>query len=628
MNPSNGSKGIWVATGSGYLRPMPPALPWYRRVRFQALALFLLACGLYANTLGHGFTLDDAIVITDNAVVQRGIGGWPDLFTHDTFYGFFGEERASLVAGGRYRPLTPALFAVEGQLADGPFLHHLFSVLWYAVLGVVMLGTLLEWLRGAGTVWWVPLGIAALFVAHPVHTEVVANIKGRDEILALLGALSAAWLALRAARTTNWGAASAGGMVFLLGCLAKENAVTFVAVLPVFFWARGERSFRYLLPVAVAAVVFLLLRVAVIGGGLGEPSTELMNNPFLRDAGGGVAVMSFWERLPTVAYTGLMYLKLLFWPVGLVHDYYPAAVALRDWSDPLVWVSIVLHGALLLLAFVLLRSRRPYAAAGVLAYLFSLSIVSNLFFSVGTLMSERFLFMPSFGFLIAFIVPLARVAWGKWVVVLVLPIFCVLTVLRNPVWIDNYTLFTTDVLRQPDSAKLRNAAAGARLDRYQQYPEGERTRHGELVTLALRDLEAALRIHPRYGNAFLLRGNAHFLRNDYAAAAEDYRSALAYGLAERTVHPNLALALQQAGRVAGEEQNDLNTARAFLEQSLALAPDNYETLRLLGIANGMGGRPQEALDYFQRALAVEPDNEGARRNVDIARQQLQATSGQ
>ena len=607
---------------------MPPALPWYRRTRFQALALFLLACALYVNTLGHDFTLDDAIVITDNEVVRRGISGWPDLFTHDTFYGFFGEERASLVAGGRYRPLTPAMFAAEAEFADGPFLFHLFNVLWYAVLAVVMFGTLREWLRGAGTVWWVPLAITALFVAHPVHTEAVANIKGRDEILALLGALGASWLTLRAARTQSWGAASAGGIIFLLGCLAKENAVTFVAVLPVLFWARGERSFRYLLPVGVAAAGYLLLRYAVVGSGLGEASTELMNNPFLRDSGGGVAVMTFWERLPTVAYTALLYLKLLVWPVGLVHDYYPAAVQLKEWTDPLVWMSILLHGALLFGGILLLRSRRPYFAAGVLTYFFTLSVVSNLFFSVGTLMSERFLFMPSFGFLAACVVPLSRIRRGEWVVALLVPVLGVVTVLRNPVWSDNYTLFTTDVRRQPDSAKLRNAAAGARLDRYQQYPESERVAHRELVVRALQDLDAALRIHPRYGNAYLLRGNAYFLQEKYEAAVSEYRAALNYGLAERTVHPNLALALQQAGRIAGEERNDLNAARAYLEQALVLAPQNYETLRLLGIANGMGGRPREALQYFERALAVEPDNEGARHNLEIARQQLQQESGQ
>ena len=30
---------------------------------------------------------------------------------------------------------------------------------------------------------WLPAMIAALFAAHPIHTEVVANIKGRDDML-------------------------------------------------------------------------------------------------------------------------------------------------------------------------------------------------------------------------------------------------------------------------------------------------------------------------------------------------------------------------------------------------------------------------------------------------------------
>ncbi|WP_116106462.1 tetratricopeptide repeat protein [Lewinella sp. IMCC34191] len=606
---------------------MPLVLPWYRRSGPQAIALALLSFLLYANTLGHDFTLDDAIVITDNSVVNRGVSGWADLFTHDTFYGFFGEQdRASLVAGGRYRPLTPALFALEGEVADGPFLYHLFNVSWYAVLGVVVLFTVRELVRDKELAGWVPLATAALFVAHPVHTEAVANIKGRDEILALLGALCATWMVLRASRDGSWWAASAGGMLFLVGCFAKENAITFLIVTPLLLSTRSGPRYRYLIPMALAAAVYLAVRFAVIGTGIGDPPTELMNNPFLREQGGGVVVMTFWERLPTVIYTALLYLKLMVWPVNLVHDYYPTAIELKSWSDIWVWISLIGHIALLALAGFYLRSRRPIVAAGILTYFITLSIVSNLLFSVGTLMSERFLFMPSFGFLLAVVALLARWQHGRWIAIAVVPVFCMLTVLRNPVWSDNYTLFTTDVARQPNSAKLRNAAAGARLDRYQQLPEERRAGQAMLIANALEDLNAALRIHPRYGNAYLLRGNAHYLQEDYGAAIADYENASAFGVADGTVNGNLALALQQAGRRAGEEQNDLLTARSYLERSLALAPDRYETLRLLGITYGMEGNPARALSYFERALQIEPDNEGARQNVAIARQQLRQLS--
>lgn len=247
---------------------MTGKLPWYRRLRFQALALFGFSCLLYANTLGHDFALDDAIVITDNTLVQRGVAGIPELFAHDSFYGFFDEQdRDALVAGGRYRPLTLALFAVEHTLFEGPFLHHLLNVCWYGLLVVV--AYLL--LRRLALPDWIAFGAAALFAAHPLHTEVVANIKGRDEIIALLGGLAGAYLIMKAAREDHGWGAVAGAGAFLLGCLAKENAITFAAVIPLLLYVFVGKGYRQLLPLAVATVAYLLLRLSVVGLDVAEP---------------------------------------------------------------------------------------------------------------------------------------------------------------------------------------------------------------------------------------------------------------------------------------------------------------------------------------------------------------------
>lgn len=609
---------------------MPTELSWYRRARWQAALLFSFSCLLYANTLGHGFVLDDAIVLTENTVVGRGIAGWWELFSHDTFYGFFGErDREALVAGGRYRPLTPALFALEGMLAEGPLLHHLLSVLWYGVLSVILFGTLRELLRDRDLPWWTAVAGAALFAAHPVHTEAVANIKGRDEILALAGAAGSAWVVLRAARRGGGGAGPAvlAGTLFFLGCLAKENAVTFLAVIPLLLYASGRGGYRLVIPVAVAAALYLALRIAVIGLPFADPSLELMNNPFLREVNDGLVPLTAWERLPTVLYTALLYLRLLFLPVSLVHDYYPAAITLRQWLDPWVMVSLLGHIALLLWALRNLRSRHTPVAVGILLYAITLSVVSNLFFSVGTFMSERFLFMPSLGFVLALAVWLARRPFGGWVVLGLLLVWSVLTVQRNPAWRDNYTLFTTDLEKQPRSAKLLNAAAGARLDLYQSLPEDQRTQRTDLLATAVENLDAALGIHPAYGNAYLLRGNARVLRGQYDAAIADYHAAAEHGVQQRDVDQNLVIALQRAGRSAGEEGQDLDRALAYLQQAELLDPANYETLRLLGLVHGMSGRSGRAVEYFERALQLAPENDGARRNLEIARQQL-GESGQ
>ena len=283
--------------------PLPISKPastaaqkWYESPRNQAIGLFLFAFLLYANTLGHDFTVDDAIVITNNSLVQKGAGGIGEIFAYDTFYGFFEDEsKANLVAGGRYRPLTLAMFAIEQQLSPGPFISHLFNVVWYGALLAVLLYFVRGLLRGRGYAWWLPLLIVGLFAAHPIHTEAVANIKGRDEIVALFFAALSAWLVWKAARDRKWSGAAAGAVCMGLGCLAKETAFTYLAVLPatVLLFPRmmegGERpggkpewvGLKYTLPAIAAAALYLMARATILPAASGQPILELMNNPFV-----------------------------------------------------------------------------------------------------------------------------------------------------------------------------------------------------------------------------------------------------------------------------------------------------------------------------------------------------------
>lgn len=604
-------------------------LPWYRIARFQAIGLFLLSFLLYANTLGHDYALDDAIVLTDNEIVQRGVSGWGELFGHDTFYGFFMDDgKAGLVAGGRYRPLTPAMFALENQLSGGPFLPHLLNVLWYAALVVVVFGFVRDLAKGNDRLpWWFAVAAAGLFAAHPLHTEAVANIKGRDEIIALLGAVGGTWLIFRAAERQHFLGAVAGAVAVFLGCLAKENAITFLAVIPAVLLLFGSRQggggwLKYFLPSVLGVAAFLALRSAVMGLSLGDPVRELLNNPFLELKNGVWTDLSSGDRLATVMHTLWEYLRLLFLPTGLVHDYYPRAIPIMHWSAITPWLGLLLHVALAVLALLKWRTHR-FIALGILIYLASLSIVSNVFFSVGTNMSERFLFMPSLGWALAVTALLAWLAgkYGKavaWAIPVVVVVFSALTVARNPVWKDNFTLFTTDVQKQPNSAKLLNAAGGARVERYQSLPSTAQPNQQQLLLDAKADLTRAIEIHPTYRNAFLLRGNAQLLLKEYDAAIADYDQALALSDEYQAATDNLVIALTAAGKAAGEERGDLNAAFRYLRRAEQLAPNDYETLRLLGVASGVSGQAAAAIGYFGRAAGARPNDPEARWNYGIA----------
>lgn len=611
-------------------RPMMVnGLPWFRKTKTQALLLFILACAIYVNTLGHDFALDDAIVITENSIVKQGVSGWGELFSHDTFYGFFNDDsKANLVAGGRYRPLTLAMFAVEQQISSGPFLSHLLNVLWYGVLVVVVFLFIRDLAaKDERLPWWFALGTAALFAAHPLHTEAVANIKGRDEIIALLGAVGGTWLIFRAAEREHFLGAAAGAMLVFLGCLAKENALTFLAVIPAMLLLFGSKGssmgrLKYFFPALGAVGLFLIIRTSVIGFSLGEPVLELMNNPFLELKNGSWTHLSAGDRLATVMHTLWEYIRLLFTPTGLVHDYYPMTVPVKSWAQITTWLGLLLHIGMGVFALLKFRSYR-FIALGILVYLASLSIVSNVFFSVGTNMSERFLFMPSLGWAIAV---MALVAHGvrkfgssvAYVIPVLVLVFSGLTIARNPVWKDNFTLFTTDVEKQPNSAKLLNAAGGSKVDRYQKLSATEKPGQAKLLTEAADHLSRAIEIHPTYKNAYLLRGNANLLLDRYDAAISDYDEALTLDGGYQAAVDNLVIALAAAGKDAGEAKGDLSGAFRYLRRAEQLDPNNYEVLRLSGVASGVSGQTAAALDYFKRASKVKPDDPDARWNYGIA----------
>ena len=605
--------------------------PWFRKTKTQVLLLFALAAAIYANTLGHDFALDDAIVITENSIVKQGVSGWGELFSHDTFYGFFNDEaKTNLVAGGRYRPLTLAMFALERQISSGPFLHHLLNVLWYALLVVVIFFFTRDLAKNDDRLpWWFPLGVAALFAAHPLHTEAVANIKGRDEIIAMLGAVGGTWLIFRAAERQHFMGAAAGAMLVFMGCLAKENALTFLAVIPAVLLLFGGKDgsgstarLKYFLPALGAVALFLVIRSSVIGFSLGEPVLELMNNPFLELKNGSWVHLSAGDRLATVMHTLWEYLRLLFVPAGLVHDYYPMAVPVKSWAQLTPWLGLLLHVGIGVFALLKFRSYR-FLALGILIYLATLSIVSNVFFSVGTNMSERFLFMPSLGWAIAVTALVARgtMRFGgavAYVIPALVLVFSGLTIARNPVWKDNFTLFTTDVEKQPNSAKLLNAAGGSKVDRYQNLSAAEKPGQTNLLTEAADHLTRAIQIHPTYKNAYLLRGNANLLLDRFKEAIADYDQALALDGGYQAATENLVIALTAAGKDAGEVKGDLTGAFNYLRRAEQLAPNNYETLRLLGVASGVSGQTDLALSYFKRASEVNPNDADARWNYAIA----------
>jgi tetratricopeptide (TPR) repeat protein len=598
---------------------------WQRPV-LQHLLLFFFSFLLYANTLNHDFTQDDAIVIYDNMFTTQGIEGIPGILENDTFYGFFKEEgKDKLVAGGRYRPFTQILFALEWEVfGNDPLIGHLMNVLYFSFLVLLLfqiIKLLFRPLMDERKTLIFGFVAALLFAAHPIHTEVVANIKGRDEIMSLFLSLSTFWLILKYIDEKKIVYLLFSVPLFLLALLSKENAITFVAVIPLalllFRKINGRRHLTVLFSLLLSSFVFLAIRTSVLGLDFGGESMELMNNPFLKWTGTGYVGFSFGEKMATILFTLGKYIQLLIFPHPLTHDYYPRAIGIMNFGDWQVWLSLLMY--LLLILFVVLRfHKNKIITFGILFYLITLSIVSNIVFPIGTNLSERFLFMPSVGFtlvlaylFIRYSPRIPRVFNALLVLAVLLLSFKTFT--RNQVWQDDYTLFTTDVEISTNSAKVNNAAGGAIVNKYSK--EKNPAIQRRMMKQAIKYLDKAIAIHPSYKNPYLIKGNAQFYLKEYEAAISTYESVLAFAPTYEEAKKNLAIAHREAGKDAGMNNNDLTKALYHLDIATAMMPDDYESWRLSGIANALGGNYTKARDAFTKAVELAPENAGAYVNL-------------
>lgn len=618
---------------SDRVRPRKSANSDLRLLSRIKAGLFILGCLLYANTLTHDYTQDDAIVIYENMFTTQGVSGIPGLLSKDTFFGFFKVEgKSRLVQGGRYRPLTPVMFAIEYQLVgNAPWLGHFINMLLYGLTGVVVFLFLL-WMgnRSKLSKYALEFAIAGalLYVTHPLHTEAVANIKGRDEMMAFLLGILALWIAVRQFPAQKIQATVLSVACFFLALLAKENAITFLLVIPltwVFFaHTTWMQAIKRTVPYFAAALAFLLIRGQVIGWSFGDKPMEMMNNPFIKIVHNQYMPFSGAETTATILFTLGKYIQLLFVPHPLTHDYYPRHIGIMQFGDWQVMLSLLLYlglGALAMVGFV----RRQVWAYGILFFLITISIVSNVVFPVGTNMSERFTYMPSLGWSIAlgalFVSLLkfnARLAWGVLGGVILL--FSIRTVTRNTVWKDNLTLFTTDIHTSRNSAKLLSATAGEIITQYGMKPASPE--RDALLRDALAYLDRAQEIHPNYKLTYLLEGNGNFFLKQWDAAIAAYQQVQKLDPSDTDARRNLGVAYRDAGRYFGEHENNLTKSITYLQEALRILPEDYETVHGLGVAYGISGNAAQALAYFQKGVELAPDNPTAHFNLGLAYQRI------
>ena len=625
--------------------------PLYRRQFFAYFLIIFFTFLAYGNTLSYDYALDDFVVISKNEFTKNGVSGIEDIFTHDTFAGHYGEK--NLLSGGRYRPLSVAMFALEWQaFGDNPKANHFMNVLLLALSSILLflfLKKLLIHFLDVDKSTIVSLFASLLFIVHPIHTEAVANIKGRDEMMAFAGVIASLYFMMKYAADEKRKHLIAAFLFALVGLFSKENAITLIALTPLCFYFIGVKEKRkYLVSTGVillASIMFIAARQAVLGIPV-SVENSLMDDPFL--------YASDEQQVGTIIYTLALYIKLLFIPHPLTWDYYPYHIQLLGFKDFQAIISFFLLVALTI-AGIWTAYRRSLFGFCILWFFITLSPVTNILFPVGVFMAERFLYLPSLGFCLAlayFIISylpvrfsvLKNIKTGSGIILSILALFTLMTMNRNKVWKDDYTLYTTDVLTSSSSAKSNDIAAQFLL--YEASKSNIPQLRKEYSEISIAYLHKAVSIYPEFQNAMFHLANAIYdYRKDIDSTIYYYKKILTINPAEENVLRNISLILPS---VADKDKAlniyldlhkinpglfDFNfaignlyvqkgqypQAKEFLENAVKAKPTSADALKNLGITLYYLKQYSEAIVIFEKALLITPGDEQLKQYLGAAR---------
>ena len=554
-----------------------------RQRKLSYLFVLLLPFLVYFNAIDNEYGMDDYYVTNGNPKTADGIENIPGLFTN--YYADDGETRFE------YRPLTHTTFAIEkslfGALPDSQQpqekidnnvlteanVSHLINILLYALNGFLLLYLLSMVLQGYS--FGLPLIITILFMVHPIHTEVVNNIKSRDELLMMVFLL---WALIECVRFGSdglkkrlWGI----GALALLAFLSKMSSLAFFGLIPVLLYytsTSGKRILMAVGSVTLSLVIVLVLRAAIPGEEF--RTFQFFENPLFVDD-------SFLTRLGIGCYSVFLYLQLLIFPEDLSFYYGYSQIPLADFSYWQVWVAILIFIPLGIYGIIKFLKRDVLGLALVI-WLGVMAIVVNLVYPMVGIVAERFAYIFSVGFVMVLGILLWRgyaFAKAKFsmqtaniallsCLVFIIGIYSWRTIERNDAWENTLVLYRHDIKHLQNSFRAHTFLADELF-----------------TTLPIRSLEPKGTEHIKEVQAL------------YERALE--------------IDAHQPYVLNNLGAIQYTYYKDYKAALGFFEKAKAIDGSNTDMLLNSAYCYAALKQYSKAVDAIKDALVVNPQLEAA-----------------
>jgi protein O-mannosyl-transferase len=569
---------------------------------WRLLVLWGLLWIAYSNSFQAGLVFDNSTIIGQDPRIRQAT---PQSIASILSGGY----RDADVAAGLYRPLTTLSFLLNyAVLSDGlrpegyhwlNFAIHAINVALVYALGIALLG-------GSTPAF----ALAAIWGLHPLLTESVTNIVGRADLLSAFGVLSGFLCHLRATKANGrrrlaWFAGVA--IAQTVGLFSKENAVVLPGIMLAYDLTWSDRSaWRKRIP-AYGALVLPFAGFFYVRGQL----HLAMHIPF---ADNPLVSAGFWTaRLTAMKVIG-KFLWLFLWPARLSADYSFNAVPLFGWRlsswkdlEAVIALAVCL-GGVLLAVLLAKRGRREWKPLLFFLPFFFVAMTptSNLIVLIGSIMAERFLYLPSVGLAGCVVAALcvwrpatARAAWAAVGVVCLA--FAARTYARNRDWNDELSLWTSTVRVSPDSARAHYNLGKALEPLPGRLPD------------AIAEYRVSLRLDPEHADVHNNLANAlSAIPGQLPEAIAEYREAVRIQPDRSEPHNNLANVL---ARIPGR----LPEAIAEFQAALRIRPDSAEIH--YNLANALLNQPDglaEAIREYREALRIDPNHADAHTNLGNA----------
>ncbi len=554
-----------------------------------ALAVVLTGSAVYLNTFDGQWVWDDVSSVLLHKSVQAPARLWhgeapatqdaPGSIPGSILQLFREDQHAyGRGQGNFYRPLVSLNFALDFFLAYRPgvpaepsglpalsaFVFHGSNLAWHLAAACLMLALLHRWKAPR----FVQMAAPLLFVAHPLHTEAVAYISGRADMMSAALVFAALVFAFSEAAAPRRQAEWALALLCLAGALcAKESSaiapLLALAVLPLscmpFEAGWKKRLLMRALPVlalGVVALIYLALRSTVLKFAPGQAGAE----------------SPFGQRLFEALQAFALYGVALFMPSGLHME--------RSLAGVPAWVAgagaLMLAGCVALLVAAVRQGWRG-VAMGMAWFLIAWLPISGLF-PLNAPMAEHWMYVPMAGFWWAMTELLwmgaarfrDRRPWTEPVaacaVLLLLLQLCGLSAARNNEWGSNERLFRATLRENADTFRVHYNLAVAYQDLLGN-PAGARRHYQDALRLILRAGSSNPSMASSRDDVEVSLGKTLLAQRDYPGAARYFGAVL-----ERRADPAYAAeAVLGLGKCLLALGN-LGPAHHYLEQAARINP--------------------------------------------------------